>query len=217
MDSTAPKAQPEIMPPEGDEHTRHRLLRCAVQIFDRKGYAAASVREIAELAGVAKPALYYHFGSKEGLLVAILEAASSEFADAMTLAVQRTGSARQRLVALCEDVHGLFEKNVPVARVAHSVFLGPSDSVPNFDLCVFERSLRAAIEGIVGDGQEAGEFLPARPADVAMAIMGIIEGSAGRQFHLGLEAVGIDGLRRTLDIVFDGVLTERRVQGEHTR
>ena len=80
------------------------------------------------MAGVTKPALYYHFGSKEGLLLAILQRGGA--------GVRRGDRARPSagpappatgILALCEDLYGLFAKNVPVVRVAHAVFLGPAE------------------------------------------------------------------------------------------
>lgn len=44
-----------------------KLLRVALTHFAAKGYDGVQVREVAEEAGVSKPTLYYHFGSKEGL------------------------------------------------------------------------------------------------------------------------------------------------------
>jgi TetR/AcrR family transcriptional regulator len=193
--------------PEQEVHTRLRLLEAAVQIFDRKGYAAAAVREIAEAAGVTKPVLYYHFGSKEGLLVAVLNQAMQDFQATLAAAVGRTGTARDRLVALCEDIYRQFEKNVPVVRVAHSVFLGPRELAPQFDLCMFERTLREAVVGIVADGQRAGEFRVTPAEDVALAIMGILEGCTDRQMLPEANQVGSDGLRRILSVLFDGLVT----------
>jgi len=44
-----------------------RLLLSALAHFAAKGYDGVQVKEVAEDAGVSKPTLYYHFGSKEGL------------------------------------------------------------------------------------------------------------------------------------------------------
>ena len=196
---------------EQDEHVRTRLLNAAVRVFDRKGYAGASVREIAEMAGVTKPALYYHFGSKEGVLLAVLRQAQEEFAAAVDQAVARTGTARNRITALCEDVYGLFGRHVPVARVAHAVFFGPPDGAPPFDPTVFEARLRQAIEQIVADGLASGELRPVSIRDAALAVMGILEGCADRQLHPAFEPVGADGVRRLIDLLFDGVINAPRV------
>ena len=201
---------PDLSITERDPQTRNRLLHSAVQIFDRKGYTAASVREIAEMAGVTKPALYYHFGSKEGLLVTILTEAAREFSAALSRAAQGAGSGRQRLLGVCEDVFGMFSEYIPVLRVAHMVFLGPRDVAPAFDLTVFERTWRQTLQRIVEEGQAAGEFrAAASSADVALAVMGIVETAAQRQLHPDFEPVSQDGLRRMLNLLLDGVLTER--------
>jgi AcrR family transcriptional regulator len=209
--SADPTAPPHA---DQDERVRTRLLNAAVRVFDRKGYAAASVREVAEMAGVTKPALYYHFGSKEGLLLAILEQAKREVDSAIEQALVRTGTARARILAMCEDVYGLFGQNVPIARVAHAVFLGPPEGAPPFDVTVFEARFRGAIERIVGDGIASGELRDVAPRDIALAVMGIVEGCNERQLHPAFEPVGLDGLRRLLDLLFDGVTRAARTQGE---
>lgn len=51
---------------------RDQLLNCALNLFAARGYAAVGVQEIVNAAGVTKPTLYHYFGSKHGLLEAIL-------------------------------------------------------------------------------------------------------------------------------------------------
>ena len=53
--------------------TRERILDAAADLFVEKGFAATSLREIAERVGVTKAALYYHFTSKDELLSALLQ------------------------------------------------------------------------------------------------------------------------------------------------
>ena len=210
-----PGTRPEVPPAELDPHTRNRLLCAAVHVFDRKGYAAASVREIVELAGVTKPALYYHFGSKEQLLVAILNEAAREFGDVMRRAVEHQGSTRERLLYYAETVHAMFSQNVPLIRVAHAMFVGPSEAAPTFDFTLFDRHAKEAIGSIVADGLAIGEVREAVADDVALAVSGVVEACIGRQLHPGIEPLGFDRLRRILELVFDGVLTEPRAQGVH--
>src|SRR3954462_13026819 len=52
---------------------RDELLTAALRVFARRGYRQAGVDEIAEAAGYSKGALYWHFSSKEDLLLALLE------------------------------------------------------------------------------------------------------------------------------------------------
>lgn len=53
--------------------TRSRLLDAAERLFADRGFHAASVREITELAGANVAAVNYHFGSKEQLLRAVTD------------------------------------------------------------------------------------------------------------------------------------------------
>jgi AcrR family transcriptional regulator len=51
--------------------TRERTLDAALDLFIRKGYAETSLREIAAELGFSKAALYYHFESKQDILLAL--------------------------------------------------------------------------------------------------------------------------------------------------
>lgn len=195
---------------EQDERVRTRLLNAAVRVFDRKGFAAASVREVAELAGVTKPAVYYHFGSKEGLLLAILHQAERQLTGTLDQATTRVGGARERILALCEDVYGLFGEHVPLARVAHAVFLGPPEGAPPFDVTVFEDRFLRVIERMIADGVASGEFRAVDTADVALGVMAVLELCNERQLHPAFKPVGADGLRRLVSLFFDGVMSAPR-------
>ncbi|MCS3782460.1 ScbR family autoregulator-binding transcription factor [Tsukamurella ocularis] len=52
--------------------TRSVVLQAAAVIFERRGYAAATIAEILQEAGVTKGAAYFHFGSKEALARAVV-------------------------------------------------------------------------------------------------------------------------------------------------
>ena len=62
---------------------REEILQAALAVIASHGYRAASVREIADAAGLSPAGLLHYFGSKEELFVAILEARDKQdFADA---------------------------------------------------------------------------------------------------------------------------------------
>ncbi len=54
-------------------HSRRRLLKAARDVFSRKGLGGARVDEIAALSGVNKQLVYYYFGNKQDLYLAVLE------------------------------------------------------------------------------------------------------------------------------------------------
>ncbi|MFI7130857.1 TetR/AcrR family transcriptional regulator [Nonomuraea sp. NPDC050153] len=53
--------------------TRDRLIATAVRLFGEKGIAATSLRALTDAAGANIAAVNYHFGSKEGLLRAVID------------------------------------------------------------------------------------------------------------------------------------------------
>lgn len=52
-------------------NTRQRIQEVALELFAEQGYEKTSLREIAERLDVTKAALYYHFKTKEEILVSI--------------------------------------------------------------------------------------------------------------------------------------------------
>ncbi|BAQ09617.1 TetR/AcrR family transcriptional regulator [Bacillus sp. OxB-1] len=54
------------------QSTGDRILEAAIQLISEKGYAAATTRSIAELAGVNEVTIFRHFGNKHGILQAIV-------------------------------------------------------------------------------------------------------------------------------------------------
>ncbi|MFD6973255.1 TetR/AcrR family transcriptional regulator [Streptomyces sp. NPDC059979] len=53
--------------------TRQRIQDVALELFAEQGYEKTSLREIAERLGVTKAALYYHFKTKEDIIISIFE------------------------------------------------------------------------------------------------------------------------------------------------
>jgi AcrR family transcriptional regulator len=53
------------------ESTRERILDVALELFTDQGFDGTSMREIAARLGISKPAIYYHFASKEEILMAL--------------------------------------------------------------------------------------------------------------------------------------------------
>ncbi|MEU6577041.1 TetR/AcrR family transcriptional regulator [Streptomyces sp. NPDC046805] len=54
-------------------NTRQRIQDVALELFVEQGYEKTSLREIAEHLGVTKAALYYHFKTKEEIIVSLFE------------------------------------------------------------------------------------------------------------------------------------------------
>ena len=63
--------------------TRQRILDAALRLFAQNGYAAASLQDIADELSVAKAAVYYHYRTKQEILVAIMEPGFSAVDESM--------------------------------------------------------------------------------------------------------------------------------------
>ena len=67
---------------------RTHLIDQALRLFAERGYDAVSVQEIVDAAGVTKPSLYHYFGSKHGLLHALLQERTAALRDAVCQAAR---------------------------------------------------------------------------------------------------------------------------------
>ena len=76
------------------------MLRAAIDLFNRKGYDATSIGDVAEELGVTKSAVYHHVPSKEHLLSEALDEALDELEAAVSRAAAADGSAYERLRAV---------------------------------------------------------------------------------------------------------------------
>jgi AcrR family transcriptional regulator len=74
-----------------------QMIQIAGEVFAERGYAAASMDDIAERVGVSKPMLYEYFRSKEGLLVACIENARAALREATEQAIAGAPSAEEAL------------------------------------------------------------------------------------------------------------------------
>src|SRR4051812_24387581 len=74
-----------------------RILSTALDLFAVKGYDATAVREICEAAGITKPTLYHFYGSKDGVLRALVSSGFQRFRSLVDSAMATPGSFRERL------------------------------------------------------------------------------------------------------------------------
>jgi AcrR family transcriptional regulator len=93
---------------EQGARSREALLDAAIELIADGGYTATGVDAIARRSGVVKSALYWHFGSKDGLLVAALERTAHEWVSELEAAVVESAEAGARLEGLLERVRDLF-------------------------------------------------------------------------------------------------------------
>ena len=98
------RKQPVPDSADGAVDTRERLLQAAVELVGAGGYAGTGVDAIAARAGVAKTAIYWHFGNKHGLLLAALERQQGAWVTELQAAVAEAGTPAERLDRLLAHV-----------------------------------------------------------------------------------------------------------------
>lgn len=76
------------------EEREQRILDAATAEFGTRGYAFASLADIATSAGISKPMVYAYFGSRDGLYLAALHRAGEALVTAVADAQQGTGPMR---------------------------------------------------------------------------------------------------------------------------
>jgi AcrR family transcriptional regulator len=182
-----------------------KLLAAAIELFTARGYAATSVREIVEHAGLTKPALYYHFGSKEAIYLEILQQVRLMTDEALSRLSSDGGSTRDRLTRFAVGLFELFQENVSAARFINAVLWGPPQGAPPFDFRLFHDAIRSAVGRMVEEGIARGELRPGQPADVAQAFISVLSFSMDVHLVYPESIPGTAGFRRVLDILFRGI------------
>ncbi len=87
------------------------ILAAAEACFSRSGYAGASMREIAQRAGVSKSLLHYHFQSKEHLFVEVQMHAYDRLAARVTAAVAQLDGGAERGLAAFDALFATLREN----------------------------------------------------------------------------------------------------------
>jgi AcrR family transcriptional regulator len=85
--------------------TRSRILAVAGELFYSEGIRSVGVEMICKQAGIKKPTLYHHFGSKDGLIAAYLEDRDEKVLAGLTRAAEQAdGSVADKVAAIFERV-----------------------------------------------------------------------------------------------------------------
>jgi AcrR family transcriptional regulator len=92
---------------------RAELLATAAEVFATRGYAATTVREVADAAGILGGSLYYHFDSKESMADEILSTFLNEMWAAYEQVLAAGLGARDTLTALVAESFRCIDRHRP--------------------------------------------------------------------------------------------------------
>ena len=189
-------AEPAVSPPD----LRSRILVEATRLFAERGYSATSVREVVEAAGCTKPALYYHFASKEGLFIEALRAETDFLTEMLEAGVSSEGSVRARMKGGLRTYFDHVRAYPMGLRLVYA-----EEGQPAFDLESVRLRHVTMIEGLLREAIAVGELrADVDLHDAALAFVGMVHHRVDL-FLRGFEQLPDDLEHRLLDLFFAGV------------
>jgi AcrR family transcriptional regulator len=127
-------ARPEVTPNRRGTRSREIALDAAERVMAVHGYEAATLAAIVKECGIPMSSLYHYFGSKDGILLAVMERGAARFFATLPEVTERIGDPEEHLTALVEITRTALEEHpdflrllVTLATQPHSA--GDSDDV----------------------------------------------------------------------------------------
>jgi AcrR family transcriptional regulator len=105
------------------EETRERILAAATELIAERGYAATSIDALCRRAGVVRTAIYWHFGSKEGLVAPVVERVTSAWIEEIQKSVYLEGDPLARLERFLASLRELVLHRSQLLRLLAAVAL----------------------------------------------------------------------------------------------
>lgn len=160
--------------PEPDQTSRERILRVAGALFAEKGFAGASVREIAKTADLNISMISYYFGGKEGLYKEVLDGIFKPLLSMFQANAAMAGTARDKVVRLAGSVMSMHRKNPGPLKMLLRELISPS-----FYFMTIARDFAPKIigllSGIFSEGIAKGEMRrDINPVNAAMSFMSML-------------------------------------------
>ena len=162
------------LPPTVDQDgTKGRILTAALELFAHVGFHGASIRAIADAAGMQTATMYGQFTSKEAMLEELMVAGHEAWVDALSAAADAAGpSPADQLAALVRTnvLHHIEYAMVAVVSNGELHSLSPAAAAKVMGL---RRRAEDRLEGIISAGVVAGSFARQDPAVTMLAIGGM--------------------------------------------
>ncbi len=179
----------------------------ALDQFTRRGYAATSVRELCEAAGVTKPVLYYYFKSKEGLYLQLMEESYTRFEAILSDLKSYSGSARERITNFTTGLFFSYVKQLPLLKLCYSIYYGTPQGAPYFNLEQYYDRVLDELERLVSEGIKLGEVKDGNVNDIVWTVMGCLNITIEEQLCHTNPRIDGDSMKRMLDLVLNGICT----------
>lgn len=188
-------------PPEA----RERLRAAALQQFTQRGYAATTIRELCQAAGVTKPVLYYYFKSKEGLYLDLMDGAYALFESTLSELTIYPGTPFQRIITFCQGVFDVGMSNLPLLRLIYSIYYGTPQGAPHYDLDRYFDRMLEVITALVKESIATGEIRDGNLTDMTWAIISCLNTAMEEQVCHQQPRIDRGAMTRMLQLLFRGM------------
>jgi TetR/AcrR family transcriptional regulator, cholesterol catabolism regulator len=143
------------------QEKRKAIVAAAARVFQKRGYAATSLAQIAEEAGTDRATLYYYASSKQVLFDEVIRQASEKNLDAVEAIVASGASASAKLEEALTQLMESYNSDYPYLHVFMERYLQslPAESGrTKHQTQDWAARYYNAIRSILRQGQESGEF-----------------------------------------------------------
>ena len=154
--------------------TKHRAIEAATVAFADRGVAGTSLDGLAAELGVTKQTILYHFGSKDGLLTAVLTEAARDLVETLRSAGAPDDPDWERVVTIVRASFDLAIRRPDLLGLLREVNrLGRPWSEVVLDVLqpLVDRAL-----GFLDDGMRRGRFRPGDPEMVLLSAYAVVTG-----------------------------------------
>jgi AcrR family transcriptional regulator len=166
--------------------TPERILAAALRLYAARGYEAVGVQELTEAAGVTKPSLYHHFGSKEGVLAALVAGYAEPWLDRLASAATYRGDLPLTVFEVAREFLGYAAGNPDYHRLHLAMWYSAADSVPHRVIAPPLLRQHQILERLFQDAARDHGNLCGHHAAYAISFAGILNGYISSLLEVGL-------------------------------
>ena len=144
-------------------------LELAVSAFAEKGFEGTRMEDVAEVTGIPKATLYYHFQGKEQILSWLLASLLRDVADAVTRAIAGPGTALDRLDAIVRAQLGVMAARPHACRVLLAD-ISRAGRIPELAAAIGEAFLQP-VARLLAEGRADGSIDPSVDEEAPSALI----------------------------------------------
>jgi AcrR family transcriptional regulator len=156
--------------------TREAIESVSVKLFAKRGIHETSLEEVARRAGISKGAIYWHYDSKEDLLLAVLARVRSAWRAIVLVDLEEAANPKEQLRIFFRNYLSLLTEHVELNLFFQRIRLETSPSIAPI-VSKFLSESAALITGIIENGVKLRVFT--RPKDIHVLSYHIVSALAG--------------------------------------